>query len=136
MDANFHKSSFNIEAARQHFEQLAYGQAEDNQTHRLMRQSSSPVEIRETKDRVTIRIEMAGVKKSCIRVIVNDTFVRVRYDRFPVMQANRDRLIRYESNVQYGRFCQVIPIPPIACGEACAEYIDGILRIDAIKAAR
>lgn len=133
MDADFQQSSFNIEAARKHFEQLVYGQAEKAKPHPAIRQSSHLVEIKETKERVMIHIEMAGVKKSRIRVAVNETFIRVRYDKCPVIQSNRDRLIRYESNFRYGRFCQVIPVPPILCSNTRAEYVDGILKIDATK---
>jgi HSP20 family protein len=88
-----------------------------------------PVDLCETKDEVTVRVELPGVAASQIKVGLTSTHLRVCGEK--KKRAPRNRVISHLcSERSYGQFSRVVPLRwTVNVAEASAELRDGVLTV-------
>jgi HSP20 family protein len=86
-----------------------------------------PVDLCETRDEITIRVELPGVSASQIKVGLTNTHLRICGEK--KKRAPRNRIISHLcSERSYGNFSRVVPLRwTINVSEATAELINGLL---------
>ncbi|HWT00844.1 MAG TPA: Hsp20/alpha crystallin family protein [Pyrinomonadaceae bacterium] len=88
-----------------------------------------PVDLCETKDEVTVRVELPGVAASHIKVGLTSTHLRVCGEK--KKRAPQNRVISHLcSERSYGHFSRVVPLRwTVNVAEATAELRDGVLTV-------
>lgn len=88
------------------------------------------VDICETADAVTVRVELPGIEPSDIRITIQDSTVRVQgVKREPVVAL--ERLSFYCLERRYGKFDRQINIDQVIdAGHSRATLADGVLSIE------
>ncbi len=88
-----------------------------------------PVDLCETQDEVTVRVELPGVAASQIKVGLTSTHLRVCGEK--KKRAPRNRVISHLcSERNYGHFSRVVPLRwTVNVAEATAELRDGVLTV-------
>jgi HSP20 family protein len=86
-----------------------------------------PVDLCETKDDITVRVELPGVAASQIKIGLTTTHLRVCGEK--KKRAPRNRIISHLcSERSYGHFSRVVPLRwTINVNEATAELANGVL---------
>ncbi|MDT5122709.1 MAG: hypothetical protein QOC96_2191 [Acidobacteriota bacterium] len=86
-----------------------------------------PVDLCETKDLITVRVELPGVAASQIKVGLTNTHLRICGEK--KKRAPRNRIISHLcSERSYGHFSRGVPLRwTINVNEATAELADGVL---------
>jgi HSP20 family protein len=86
-----------------------------------------PVDLCETKDLITVRVELPGVSASQIKVGLTSTHLRICGEK--KKRAPRNRIISHLcSERSYGNFSRVVPLRwTINVDEATAELTNGVL---------
>src|SRR5215213_3869213 len=90
---------------------------------------SPPVDLCETQDEVTVRVELPGVAASQIKVGLTSAHLRVCGEK--KKRAPRNRVISHLcSERNYGHFSRVVPLRwTVNVAEATAELRDGVLTV-------
>ena len=88
-----------------------------------------PVDLCETKDEITVRVELPGVTASQIKVGLTNTHLRISGEK--KKRAPRNRIISHLcSERSYGHFSRVVPLRwTVNVNEATAELKDGVLLV-------
>lgn len=87
-----------------------------------------PVEVYETPDELVVKVELPGVKKEDVEVVVRDNYLIVRAEKKEEQEENKEH-IHIKERV-YGKFERVIPLPAdINPDGAKASFKDGVLEI-------
>jgi HSP20 family molecular chaperone IbpA len=88
-----------------------------------------PVDLCETKDEITVRVELPGVAASQIKVGLTNTHLRICGEK--KRRAPRNRIISHLcSERSYGNFSRVVPLRwTINVGAATAELTNGVLLV-------
>ncbi|HUQ32960.1 MAG TPA: Hsp20/alpha crystallin family protein [Pyrinomonadaceae bacterium] len=88
-----------------------------------------PVDLCETKDEITVRVELPGVAASQIKIGLTTTHLRVCGEK--KKRAPRNRIISHLcSERSYGHFSRVVPLRwTINVNEATAELANGVLLV-------
>jgi HSP20 family protein len=88
------------------------------------------VDICETADAVTVRVELPGIEPSDIRVTIQDSTLRVQgVKREPAVAL--ERLSYYCLERRYGKFDRQINIEQVIdAGHSCATLVNGVLSIE------
>ena len=88
-----------------------------------------PVDLCETKDEVTVRVELPGVAASQIKVGLTSTHLRVSGEK--KKRAPRNRVISHLcSERSYGQFSRAVPLRwTVDVTKASAELRDGVLTV-------
>ncbi len=88
-----------------------------------------PVDLCETKDEITVRVELPGVAASQIKIGLTGTHLRVCGEK--KKRAPRNRVISHLcSERNYGHFSRVVPLRwTVNVAEATAELRDGVLTV-------
>ena len=86
-----------------------------------------PVDLCETKDEITVRVELPGVAASQIKIGLTTTHLRVCGEK--KKRTPRNRIISHLcSERSYGHFSRVVPLRwTINADEATAELANGVL---------
>jgi HSP20 family protein len=86
-----------------------------------------PVDLCETKDLITVRVELPGVSASQIKVGLTNTHLRICGEK--KKRAPRNRILSHLcSERSYGHFSRVLPLRwTVNVGDATAELADGVL---------
>ncbi|HEV7842298.1 MAG TPA: Hsp20/alpha crystallin family protein [Pyrinomonadaceae bacterium] len=86
-----------------------------------------PVDLCETTDDITVRVELPGVAASQIKIGLTTTHLRVCGEK--KKRAPRNRIISHLcSERSYGHFSRIVPLRwTINVDEATAELADGVL---------
>lgn len=88
-----------------------------------------PVDLCETKDEVTVRVELPGVAASQIKVGLTGTHLRVCGEK--KKRAPRNRVISHLcSERHYGHFSRIVPLRwTVDVASSTAELRDGVLTV-------
>ena len=88
-----------------------------------------PVDLCETKDEITVRVELPGVAASQVKVGLTSTHLRVCGEK--KKRAPRNRVISHLcSERNYGHFSRVVPLRwTVDVTAATAELRDGVLTV-------
>lgn len=88
-----------------------------------------PVDLCETKNEITVRVELPGVAASQIKVGLTNTHLRICGEK--KKRAPRNRIISHLcSERSYGHFSRVVPLRwTVNVSEATAELKDGVLLV-------
>ena len=88
-----------------------------------------PVDLCETKDHITVRVELPGVAASQIKVGLANTHLRICGEK--KKRAPRNRIISHLcSERSYGRFSRIVPLRwTVSIRGATAQLKNGILLI-------
>ena len=90
------------------------------------------VNIRDTKDNVTLCFELPGMEKKDIKVVVKDGNLIISGQREFKSEEKDDTFIR--SEIRTGKFCRSFSLPDTVSGEnIAADYKNGILEIRLTK---
>jgi len=85
-----------------------------------------PTDIFETEDKITVRIEIAGMKNGDISIIVDQNILMIR----GVRKDRSEKRAFYQLEIPFGEFGTDIEIPTqIDIENISAEYHDGFLTI-------
>lgn len=85
-----------------------------------------PVDLCESDEAVTVRVELPGVPAEGIEVILTTTQLRVTGSK--QKSAPRGRAVHLCSERSYGYFSRIVPLRwPVSVGEARAELRHGVL---------
>ncbi|MGQ9628847.1 MAG: Hsp20/alpha crystallin family protein [bacterium] len=86
------------------------------------------VDIYETAEHLVILVELAGVVKDDISIVLEDNILRISGRRVDLPPAPKVRL--HQMEIDFGDFETVIKVPTSVDGEGIkASYRDGFLRI-------
>ena len=88
-----------------------------------------PVDLCETKDEITIRVELPGIAASQIKVGLTNTHLRICGEK--KKRAPRNRIISHLcSERSYGHFSRDVPLRwTVNANEATAELKNGVLTV-------
>ena len=88
-----------------------------------------PVDVCETTEKICIRVELAGVKASDIKVVLNGTKLYICGEK--KKRTSRQRTTSHLcSERNYGRFKRIVPLRwTISINDTTAELKDGVLLI-------
>ena len=88
------------------------------------------VDICETRDAVTIRVELPGIGPDDIRLTIQDRVLRVQGNKREP-EAVRERLSYYCLERRYGRFDRQIGLDQVVdAGRSCARLCNGVLTVE------
>lgn len=89
---------------------------------------SPPVEVRERDNNIEITAELPGLDKGDVKVEVTDEGLCIQGEKRREQKAEEGGVRR--SEISYGRFCRIIPLPEDAEVEkAKAEFKNGVLEV-------
>ena len=88
-----------------------------------------PVDLCETKEYITVRVELPGVAASQIKVGLTNTHLRIRGEK--KKRAPRNRVLSHLcSERSYGHFSRIVPLRwTVNVVDATAELTDGVLTV-------
>ena len=87
-----------------------------------------PVEVYETPNEVVVKVELPGVKKEDVEVVVRDNYLVIRAEKKEEKEEEKQQ-VHIKERV-YGKFERVIPLPhDIDTENAKASFKDGVLEI-------
>jgi HSP20 family protein len=88
-----------------------------------------PVDLCETKDEITVRVELPGVAAAQIKIGLTNTHLRICGEK--KKRAPRNRIISHLcSERSYGNFSRIVPLRwTINVGAATAELTNGVLLV-------
>ena len=88
-----------------------------------------PVDLCETRNEITVRVELPGVAASQIKVGLTNTHLRICGEK--KKRAPRNRIISHLcSERSYGHFSRIVPLRwTVNVNEATAELKDGVLLV-------
>ena len=88
-----------------------------------------PVEVYQQDGQYVVRADLAGLRPDDVRVEVTDGALVIEGERIDEREQDRGRVHRTE--IRYGRFSRVIPLPDEAkVDEARARFENGVLEVD------
>ncbi len=92
-----------------------------------------PLDLHEDEDRITVRLELAGVKKEDFDVSLTDDVLTISGER--KSEEDRREGESFRSERVFGSFSRSVTLPsPVKAGEVNAAYEDGILTVTLPKA--
>ncbi len=87
-----------------------------------------PLDLYEDKDKLTVKVELPGLKKQDIEVSLHDGALSVSGERKE--QNGHEGSEAYRSERLYGKFNRTVTLPaPVAADKIKANYQDGILTV-------
>lgn len=90
------------------------------------------VDIRDSKDHLTLSFEVPGMKKEDFKVSVKDNILSVSGSREVRDEESNEQYIRRE--IQTGSFCRQFTLPPtVRVDNIDAQYKNGILAVSLAK---
>jgi HSP20 family protein len=92
-----------------------------------------PLDLSEDADKVTVSIEVAGLKKEDFEIALEDDTLTISGERKNETEAREGTTTRTERS--YGRFSRTVRLAtPVKADEVKAEYADGVLTVVLPKA--
>jgi HSP20 family protein len=86
------------------------------------------IDVYETEKSIVVRVELAGVENSDLRVTIDGSVVRLRGVRQPRLEADAQRL--HQMEIAFGPFERAIRIPiPFEREHVSAHLEEGFLRV-------
>jgi HSP20 family protein len=90
------------------------------------------VDIRDSKDHLTLSFEVPGMKKEDFKVSVKDTVLSISGNRVVREEKTDDTFLRRE--ILTGSFCRQFTLPPtVRVDNIDAEYRNGVLTVSLAK---
>ncbi len=87
-----------------------------------------PVEVYETPNEFVVKVELPGVKKEDVDIVVRDNYLVIKAEKKEEVEEERQHVHLRER--VYGKFERVIPLPPdLDTDNAKASFKDGVLEI-------
>ena len=87
-----------------------------------------PVEVYETPNEFVVKVELPGVKKEDVDIVVRDNYLVIKAEKKEEVEEERQHIHLRER--VYGKFERVIPLPPdLDTDNAKASFKDGVLEI-------
>jgi HSP20 family protein len=90
------------------------------------------MDVVETKDGITLKVEVPGMKQEDINISLEDNTLTVKGERKHESEVNEEGYTRFERS--YGTFQRSVALPPTVDSERVkATYKDGVLEIQLPK---
>jgi len=90
------------------------------------------MDVVETKDGITLKVEVPGMKQEDINISLEDNTLTVKGERKHESEVNEEGYTRFERS--YGTFQRSVALPPTVDAERVkATYKDGVLEIQLPK---
>lgn len=87
-----------------------------------------PVEVYETPNEFVVKVELPGVKKEDVDIVIRDNYLVIKAEKKEEVEEERQHVHLRER--VYGKFERVIPLPPdLDTDNAKASFKDGVLEI-------
>ncbi len=87
-----------------------------------------PVEVYETPNEFVVKVELPGVKKEDVDIVIRDNYLVIKAEKKEEVEEERQH-VHVRERV-YGKFERVIPLPPdLDTDNAKASFKDGVLEI-------
>lgn len=91
------------------------------------------IDLIDGKDKVTVNIEVPGMKKEDVEISLKDDLLTIRGEKKEEKEEQEET--RYYVERTYGRFLRTISLPSgVKADEVKATYKDGVLKIELPKA--
>jgi len=87
-----------------------------------------PLEVYETPNELVVKVELPGVKKEEVDVIIRDNYLIIKAEKKEEQEEEKEH-VHIKERV-YGKFERIIPLPAdVNADEAKASFKDGVLEI-------
>ena len=87
-----------------------------------------PLEVYETPNEFVVKVELPGVKKEDVEIIIRDNYLVIKAEKREEIEEERQQ-VHVKERV-YGKFERIIPLPPdLDTDNAKASFKDGVLEI-------